>query len=492
MTINDLEPKIVFGIFDQITKVPRPSKKEDKIRAFLLEFAKKNNIEAKTDPIGNVAMRVPATPGKEDAPTVVLQGHMDMVPNQTKPETHNFETDPILTEVTGEWLHSKDYKTTLGADNGIGIAAALAALTDKTLVHGPLETLFTIDEETGLTGAKNLGKDMITGNILINLDSEEEAQIFIGCAGGIDTIGHFAYTDAPVPAGYEFFKVSLLKFKGGHSGSDINLGRANANKQLARLLFSLYKAYDGQLALADIDGGELRNVIPANSYAVIGVPADKKEDLRKRVNEFAAIVEEEYRTIEDAQEIKLESETAPATVIDADTAKRVILTVNSIPNAVIAMSRAIEGMVSTSTNTALIRMDRDNHEIVVTTSQRSEEETRKRDIANQIYAHFELGGAKVEQGDGYPGWTPRRDSKILQVAVKAYEDLYGITPLCTALHAGLECGNFLLNNPKLDMISFGPTLLDVHTPKESMHIPAVDKFWNHLRRIIEMVADQKK
>ena len=470
MTITDLEPKLVFGIFDEITKVPRPSKKEGKIREFLLEFAKRHNIEAKTDPIGNVAMRVPATAGKEGAPTVVLQGHMDMVPNQTKPETHNFDTDPILTEVDGEWLHSKGYKTTLGADNGIGVAMALAALLDKSYEHGPIETLFTVDEETGLTGAKNLGKDMITGNILINLDSED---------------------DAPAPAGYQFFKFSILKFKGGHSGADIHLGRANANKQLARFLFSLYRAYDGQVAVADINGGELRNVIPGNAYAVIGVPADKKEDLRKRVNEFAAVLEEEFSTIEGNQEVTLETVDTPATVIDADTAKRVVWSVNSIPNAVQAMSHRIEGMVNTSTNTALIRMDRDKHVITVTTSQRSEEESRKYDIAGQIYAHFDLSGARVEQGDGYPGWTPNMNSEILKVAVKAYEDLYGITPLCTSLHAGLECGNFLLNNPKLDMISFGPTLRDVHTPKESMHIPAVDKCWNHLRRILEMMADEK-
>lgn len=491
MTITDLEPKLVFGIFDEITKVPRPSKKEGKIREFLLEFAKRHNIEAKTDPIGNVAMRVPATAGKEGAPTVVLQGHMDMVPNQTKPETHNFDTDPILTEVDGEWLHSKGYKTTLGADNGIGVAMALAALLDKSYEHGPIETLFTVDEETGLTGAKNLGKEMITGNILINLDSEDEAQIFLGCAGGIDTLGHFDYTDAPAPAGYQFFKFSILKFKGGHSGADIHLGRANANKQLARFLFSLYRAYDGQVAVADINGGELRNVIPGNAYAVIGVPADKKEDLRKRVNEFAAVLEEEFSTIEGNQEVTLETVDTPATVIDADTAKRVVWSVNSIPNEVQAMSHRIEGMVNTSTNTALIRMDRDKHVITVTTSQRSEEESRKYDIAGQIYAHFDLSGARVEQGDGYPGWTPNMNSEILKVAVKAYEDLYGITPLCTSLHAGLECGNFLLNNPKLDMISFGPTLRDVHTPKESMHIPAVDKCWNHLRRILEMMADEK-
>ena len=489
MTITDLRPKLVLACDKESLRFA-PIKRRAKIHEFLLEFAKRHNIKL-DQPIGNVAMRVPATAGKEGAPTVVLQGHMDMVPNQTKPETHNFDTDPILTEVDGEWLHSKGYKTTLGADNGIGVAMALAALLDKSYEHGPIETLFTVDEETGLTGAKNLGKDMITGNILINLDSEDEAQIFLGCAGGIDTLGHFDYTDAPAPAGYQFFKFSILKFKGGHSGADIHLGRANANKQLARFLFSLYRAYDGQVAVADINGGELRNVIPGNAYAVIGVPADKKEDLRKRVNEFAAVLEEEFSTIEGNQEVTLETVDTPATVIDADTAKRVVWSVNSIPNAVQAMSHRIEGMVNTSTNTALIRMDRDKHVITVTTSQRSEEESRKYDIAGQIYAHFDLSGARVEQGDGYPGWTPNMNSEILKVAVKAYEDLYGITPLCTSLHAGLECGNFLLNNPKLDMISFGPTLRDVHTPKESMHIPAVDKCWNHLRRILEMMADEK-
>lgn len=490
MTIKDLEPRIVFDIFEQITKVPRPSKKEGKIREFLLDFAKKNNIEAKTDPIGNVAMSVPATAGHENAATIVLQGHMDMVPNQTKPETHNFETDPIETEVTGEWLHSKGHKTTLGADNGIGVAAALAALTDKTLVHGRLEALFTVDEETGLTGAKNLGKDMITGKILINLDSEEEAQIFLGCAGGIDTIGHFKYEEEPAVAGYQYFKVSLSKFKGGHSGSDIHLGHANANKQLARFLYSIYRAYDDQVSIAEIDGGELRNVIPANSYAIVGVPADKKEDLRTRVNEFAATVEKEFGDLEGNQIIKLESVDTPEKVIAKEAAKRIVWTINSCPNAVQAMSRCIEGMVNTSTNLALVQTDHAAKEVVVTTSQRSEEESRKMDIAGQIYSHFELGGGVVDQGEGYPGWTPNMDSEILKVAVKAYEELYGITPLCTSLHAGLECGNFLKDNPDLDMISFGPTLQGVHTPDEAMHIPAVEKFWQHLRKIIEMIAEK--
>lgn len=488
MTLKDLEPKLIWGIFDEITTVPRPSKKEGKIREWLLGFAKRHNIEAKTDAIGNVAMRVPATPGKENAPTIVLQGHMDMVPNQTKPETHNFETDPIITEIDGEWVHSKGYKTTLGADNGIGIAGALAALVDPNIVHGPLEALFTVDEETGLTGAKNVGEGMITGEILINLDSEDEAQIFLGCAGGIDTINTFEYKEEAVPANMEFFKVSLLAFLGGHSGADIHLGRANANKLLSRFLFDCYEAY-GNIAISDINGGELRNVIPGNAYAVIGVPADKAEDVKARLNEFATTIAEEYKGIEGHQTIKIEAAEKPAFVIDADTAKRLVYAIYSCPNAVIAMSKSIEGMVSTSTNLALIRMNTEKKEVVVTTSQRSEEESRKFDIGHQIVAHFRMAGAKVEQGDGYPGWTPNMDSKILKIAVQAYQDLYGITPLCTSLHAGLECGNFLKNNPKLDMISFGPTLKDVHTPKESMHIPAVEKYWNHLVRILAMAAN---
>ncbi len=488
MSIKDLKPELVWSIFYDITQVPRPSKKEGKIRQFLLDFAKKHNIEAKTDEVGNVAMRVPATPGKENAPTVILQGHMDMVPNQTKPETHDFENDPITAVVDGEWVHSKDYKTTLGADNGIGVAGALAALVDKSFEHGPLEALFTVDEETGLTGAKNVGEGMFTGNILINLDSEDEAQIFLGCAGGIDTIGTFTYTREAVPTGYQFFTVSLNHFKGGHSGADIHLGRANANKLLSRFLFDCYKAY-GDIAIAEIHGGELRNVIPGNAYAVIGVPADKKEDLCVRLNNYAAVIAEEYKGIEDSQVIKLESAAMPEYVIDANTAKTLVYCIYSCPNAVQAMSKSIEGMVSTSTNLALIRMNKEKNEIVITTSQRSEEESRKFDIGNQIFAHFALAGAKVEQGDGYPGWTPNMDSKILKIAVKAYEDLYHVTPLCTSLHAGLECGNFLKDHPHLDMISFGPTLKDVHTPKESMHIPAVEKYWNHLVRILEMVAE---
>lgn len=487
MTIKELEPKLIWGIFDEITKVPRPSKKESKIREFLLDFAKKHNIAAKTDAIGNVAMRVEATPGKEGVETLVLQAHMDMVPNQTKPATHNFETDPIQTVVDGEWVHTKDFKTTLGADNGIGMAAALAVLTDKTIAHGPLEALFTVDEETGLTGAKNLGDGMISGNTLLNLDSEDEAQIFLGCAGGIDTIGTFDFKEEAAPADYQFFRISMMHFRGGHSGADIHLGRANALKMLARFVFDCYRAY-GNVAIADIVGGELRNVIPGNAFVTIGVPADKKEDLRTRLNHYSATVELEYDGIENAQRMTLETIDAPEKVIDADTAKRVIMCMHSIQCGVIAMSRAIEGMVSTSTNLALVSTDYDKHEIVLTTSQRSEEESRKFYIASAILSEFELAGARVEQGDGYPGWTPNRNSAILKVAVKAYEDLYGITPLCTSLHAGLECGNFLVNNPKLDMISFGPTLRDVHTPKESMHIPAVEKFWNHLVKIIEMVA----
>lgn len=483
MEVKDLEPRIVFDIFDKITQVPRPSKKEGKIRKFLLDFAAQHGIETKTDAIGNVAMRIPATPGYEKAKKIVLQGHMDMVAEKNGDVVHDFENDPIHTVVDGEWVRAQG--TTLGADNGIGVAAALAALTDKSLVHGPLSALFTVDEETALTGATNLGEGMIDGDILLNLDSEEEAEMCIGCAGGIDTTVTFKYTPTDAPADFLYFRLDFKGMQGGHSGTDINVGRACANKILVRFLWSLMQ--DGEMALAAIDGGNLRNAIAREACAVIGVPANRKEELSAKLNAYIADISAEYRGVENII-TSIESVAAPAKVVDAATATALIRALYCAPHGVISMSRDIEGLVETSTNLASVKMKGDE-EILVTTSQRSSVESRKYDIAYQVEALFQLAGAaSVTHGDGYPGWTPNPDSEILKLSVKAYEDLYGITPRAIALHAGLECGYFSGLYPNLDMVSFGPTLRDVHSPKERMHIPAVDKFWNHLRRIIEMVA----
>ncbi len=486
MTIKDLQPKRVFEIFNEINQVPRPSKKEEKIRAYLLEFAAKHNIEFKTDAIGNVVMTKPASTGHENAPTVIMQAHMDMV-CESNDKSFDFENNPIKTIVDGEWLKADG--TTLGADNGIGMAAALAALTDDSFVHGPLEALFTVDEETGLTGANNLGEGMISGSMLLNLDSEDDAEIFVGCAGGIDTTCTFTYNRSFAPSDFLYFKIDVSGLQGGHSGGDINLGRANANKLVARFLFDLSRKYE--ISLAEIDGGNLRNAIPRAAHAVFGVHTSRKEDVRVLLNEYAAAVENEYRDIEPTMKIVLESVDTPSFTIDSETSANVIKALYSAPHGVISMSRDIPGLVETSTNLASVKMIADNR-ILVTTSQRSSVESRKHDIAGQVEALFTLAGAEVKHGDGYPGWAPNLKSRIMTIARDAYKELYGIEPAIKAIHAGLECGLFLQKYPHLDMVSFGPTLRDVHSPSERMHIPAVDRFWQQLKLILTKVADIKE
>lgn len=485
MTIKDLQPAIVFDIFRQITEVPRPSKKEGKIRQFLLDFAEKHGISAKTDKIGNVVMTKPATPGKEGAPTVILQAHMDMV-CESNNKDFDFDNSPITTIVDGEWLRADG--TTLGADNGIGMAAALAALIDDSLVHGRLEALFTVDEETGLTGANNLGEDMISGSILLNLDSEDDAEIFIGCAGGIDTTAVFHYERSMAPTDFQYFKIDLSGALGGHSGGDIHLGRANANKLVARFLWNVGSRYE--LSLVEFDGGNLRNAIPRAAHAVFGAHVRNKEDIVVMFNQYVADIKNEYDGLEPTLELTLESCDRPDFCIDFTTTRRLVEALYSAPHGVISMSRDLEGLVETSTNLASVKMLPD-HQILVTTSQRSSVESRKFDIAAQVQALFEMAGATVTHGDGYPGWQPNMNSAIMHIASDAYEELYNIKPAIKAIHAGLECGLFRQKNPALDMISFGPTLRDVHSPSERMHIPAVERFWQQLRLILTKVADMK-
>ena len=485
MTIKDLKPALVWEIFDEITKVPRPSKKEEKIRQWLLDFAAKHDIPVKTDKVGNVVMSRPATPGHEDAPTVILQGHMDMVCESNKP--FDFEHNPITTIIDGEWVHADG--TTLGADNGIGMAAALAVLISPDVVCGPLEALFTMDEETGMTGANNLGEGMISGDILLNLDSEDDGQIFIGCAGGVDTVCTFKYKKSLAPADFAYLKVSVSGGLGGHSGGDIHLGHANANILLARFLWE--QSQKLELNLVEIDGGNLRNAIPRAAHAVFGIPKGHKHALMADFNDYCARVANEYQGLETTLKIDIESAEAPEYVIDAETTLAVVRSVYSAPHGVVSMSRELEGLVETSTNLASVKMAADD-QIVVTTSQRSSVESRKWDIADRVEAHFQLAGAKVEHGEGYPGWQPNMNSPIMHVIEDAYTELYGQKPLITAIHAGLECGLLLEKYPNLDMASFGPTLRGVHSPSERMHIPAVARFWEQLLLILKKVADVKK
>ncbi|MDE5811837.1 MAG: aminoacyl-histidine dipeptidase [Muribaculaceae bacterium] len=485
MEVKDLNPKIVFEIFDEITRIPRPSKKEEKIRQYLLDFAAKHNLKAKTDKVGNVAIFKDATPGHEQAPTVVMQGHMDMV-CESDHKGFDFENNPIKTIVDGEWVRADG--TTLGADNGIGVAASLAALIDPELVHGPLEVLVTVDEETGMTGAFGIGDDMIAGNILLNLDSEDDAEVFVGCAGGVDTTAVFHYERSMSPVDFQYFKIWVEKGQGGHSGGDIHLGRANANKLVARFIWNLMKKHD--ISLVEFDGGNLRNAIPRAAHAIVGVHTSSKEDVRVELNKYAAEIANEYAGVEPTLVIDMESVEHPQYCIDSRSSRNLINALYCAPHGVISMSRDLEGLVETSTNLASVKM-RDNNEIIVTTSQRSSVESRKWDIANQVEAVFTLAGAEVTHGDGYPGWQPNLDSQIMKITSDAYEELFGVKPAIKAIHAGLECGLFKSVYPHLDMVSFGPTLQNVHSPSERMHIPAVEKFWLQLRRVLEKVADIK-
>ncbi|MCM1110348.1 MAG: aminoacyl-histidine dipeptidase [Clostridium sp.] len=486
MTIKELKPTRVFEIFDEITKVPRPSKKEEKIRKFILDFAAAHSIEAKTDAIGNVLLTVPATPGHENAPKVTLQGHMDMV-CESNDKNFDFNTMPIPAYVDGDWV--KTHGTTLGADNGIGVAASLAALTDPDLVHGPLEALFTMDEETGMTGAFNIGQGMLNGDILINLDSEDDAELFVGCAGGVDTVCTFTYKRSQAPTDFHYFRLAVSGGQGGHSGGDIHLGRANANKLIARFLFDLSKK--NEISVCDIDGGNLRNAIPRAAHAVFGVHTSKKEEIVEAFNIYAARIADEYAGLEPTLCLDLQTADAPEFCIDSTTSLNLIRSLYCAPHGVVSMSRELEGLVETSTNLASVKMAGQD-KIVVTTSQRSSVDSRKWDIANQVEAVFLLAGAEVVHGEGYPGWKPNMNSTIMHLASDAYKELYGITPAIKAIHAGLECGLFLEKYPHLDMVSFGPTLKDVHSPSERMYIPAVDRFWEQLKLTLRKVADLKK
>ena len=482
MEKKDLKPAGVFKYFEEICQVPRPSKKEEKIIAYLKAFGAKHNLETKVDEAGNVLIKKPATPGKENLQTVVLQSHIDMVCEKNNDVQHDFLTDPIETEIDGEWLKAKG--TTLGADNGIGVATELAILADDSIEHGPLECLFTVDEETGLTGAFELKEGFMSGDILLNLDSEDEGEIFIGCAGGIDSVAEFAYKEVEVPAGYFFFKVEVKGLKGGHSGGDIHLGRGNANKILVRYLYLLKNQADFNLCF--IHGGNLRNAIAREAQATIGLYPEEKEAARILLNHFTADIENELKHVDPNVQITMASTDRPDKYISDYDAEKLILALHACPHGVIGMSHDIEGLVETSTNLASVKMG-DGNTIIVGTSQRSSIESCKNMIANQVASVFKLAGAQVTHGDGYPGWAPNPDSKILKVAQETYKRLFNKDAKIMAIHAGLECGLFLEKYPNLDMISFGPTLRDVHSPNERIQIDTVGLWWSHLLELLKNI-----
>ena len=482
--IQELQPKEVFSIFHEITQVPRPSKREGKIIEWLKAFAVKHNLEYTVDEAGNIIMRKLATPGYEDKPGVILQAHMDMVCEKNNDTVHDFDNDPIHTYIDGDFIKAQG--TTLGADNGIGMALMLAAITSDTLKHPALECLFTVDEETGLTGAFRLQDGCLNGKQLINLDSEDDGQVFIGCAGGIDTLAKMHYEPKIIDFKGLFpahIKVSGLM--GGHSGDDINKGRGNANKILVRFLYMVMTKTNMQLAA--INGGNLRNAIAREAEATILVPMSFKEDLRVMFNHYIATIESEIGDVEKDFYMTLESTNTPATIIPEAETKCLIQALYACPHGMMAMSKTMPGLVETSTNLASIKMKEDEKGtfVEINTSQRSSIESKKHDLKQMVECALALACDEVTHGDGYPGWAPNPQSPLLEVTKKAYQDLFAAEPKVLAIHAGLECGLFLEKYPYLDMVSIGPQMFGVHSPQERLSIASTGKCWEWLKRILE-------
>ena len=481
-----MEPKLVFDYFSQINQVPRPSKHEEKIIAWLEQFAAEKGISCNKDDAGNLLYSVPATPGMEQKPTIIFQAHMDMVCEKSSDREIDFMNDPIITYIDGDWMRAKG--TTLGADDGLGIAMALAFISDPDVEHGPIECLFTVDEETGLSGAFALQPGFMTGKYLINLDSEDEGEIFIGCAGGANTtIG------VPTPLielSKKYFPVRIIidGLRGGHSGDDINKHRLNANKALIRFLDEAKHKYD--LQLIDIQAGGLHNAIPRHAEAVVAVPFPDKENLRVDFNIYSSEIEAEFH---DEENMHLTMESEPAEMcIEPTIAGKLISALMCVHNGVYEMSIDLPGLVETSSNLASIKLVRDavnpeNSIVQIVTSQRSSIGTQRKAMSAIVRAPFELIGATCQTGEGYPGWKPNPDSHLLKVAVEEYKKMYNNEPKVKAIHAGLECGLFSEKYPGLDMISVGPTLRGVHSPDERLLIPTVKMVYDHIVAILKAI-----
>ncbi|MEN8120398.1 MAG: aminoacyl-histidine dipeptidase [Bacteroidota bacterium] len=479
--ISNLQPEAIWKYFDEITQIPRPSKKEEKIIKYLLDFAFEHKLKAEQDEVGNVVIRKAASNGMENATPVILQSHTDMVCEKNNDVEFNFDTDPIQTYIEGDWVKAKG--TTLGGDDGIGIAASLAILSANDIQHGPLECFFTADEETGMTGAFGLQPDFLKGKILINLDSEDEGELFIGCAGGMDTSIEMNYKKEEIPKSWYSCKISVTGLNGGHSGDEIDKGLGNANKILNRFLWRLSEKVE--FKLSNLDGGNLRNAIAREASAVISVSQHNKEQIRLALNIYTSEIQEEYDVTEKGLNLDMNTVESPLFAIDKETQDKLIRSVYACPHGVIAMSQSINNLVETSTNLASVKFK--ENKIIIGTSQRSSVDSALIDAAAMVRTVFELAGAKVKHSDGYPGWTPKLDSEILKVTDKSYQKLFKEKPKVLAIHAGLECGLFLTKYPHLDMISFGPTIKGAHSPDERMNIPTVQKFWDLLVDVLENV-----
>jgi dipeptidase D len=472
--LNGLKPEKLWNHFEAICSIPHPSRHEAAVAAYIVDFAKKNNLECAVDDFGNVIVRKPATKGKENLKKVVMQGHLDMVPEKNSDVQHDFEKDPIQCHVDGEWVKAKG--TTLGADNAIGGAAALAVLESTDIEHGPVEALFTLDEETGLFGAQALKPGFSTADILMNLDSEEEGAVYIGCAGGENTYAKFHYKPEPVKAGAEIININITGMRGGHSGMDINQGRGNAVKILARVLWQLKKNIPFQLI--SFNGGSKHNAIPRESFAVIAVENSNFNNAVKFVNDLGKTIAAEIVSVEKNLKIEAVKGIAAESAIESAVTVNLLNAVYSIPHGVVKMSADIEGLVETSTNMGVAVTEKSYVELI--TSQRSSVTSERADIVDVVGNVFKMAGAEVTIADGYPGWAPNINSPILKVLKDTYNNLYGKVPEIKAIHAGLECGIIKEKYPDMDMISFGPTIEGAHSPDERVNIVSVGKFWDLL------------
>jgi len=483
--VAELEPKHLWKRFYEITQVPRPSKKEEKIRTHLRELLKNLKTEFKEDTTGNIVALVPATPGHENAPTIVLQGHVDMVCEKNKDKQHDFDNDSIDVSVKDGWVVADG--TTLGSDNGIGVAAALAIITDTGAVHGPIEILMTVDEETGLTGANNLEPGFITGKILLNMDSEEDGTFYVGCAGGVDTVATFEIKAEKKNPSTQVCELHVTGLKGGHSGLDIQEGRGNAIKILGRALKKLESI---EYKLAAIEGGSLRNAIPREAEAILFLSENDFPNADEVINEFQKSIQNEYRTVDKGVKVFLKkTDAAFEDVFTDEFTNEIINVILALPHGVISMSQDIQGLVETSTNLATINLV--DGKVRLGTSQRSSVDSAKEYIANSVSAVFNLTDADVKAGDGYPGWKPNMDSELLKVSKKVFKEMFGKEAEIKAIHAGLECGILEGKNPGMDMISFGPTIQNAHSPDEKVNVETVSKFYDLLKGILKEFANTK-
>ena len=483
MNKNELKPASVFEQFAKINEIPRPSKREEKMIAYLQQWGESRGLETKVDETGNVLIRKPATPGYENRKTVILQSHMDMVCDKLVDVEFDFDKDAIQTYVDGDWLKAKG--TTLGADDGIGCAIELAILDADDIEHGPLECVFTRDEETGLSGAEGMKSGFMSGDYLINLDSEDEGEIFVSCAGGRNTQAKFTFKREEAPAGSFFLRAQLKGLTGGHSGDDINKKRANAIKLLGRFLFQTMNRYDN-VRLAQFHSGKLHNAIPRDGQFVIAVPSAVKENVKADWNVFAAQVEDEFHVTDTQMVWSMESADAEP-VIEPQVARNFVWALQAIDNGIYAICQdpELNGMVETSSNIAAIHSA--DTEITVLSSQRSNVMSNLDNMCATIRATFQLAGAEAWSSDGYPAWKMRAESQLRDTVVETYKELFGKEPVVRGIHAGLECGLFSERYPNLDMVSFGPTLRDVHTPDERLFIPTVQMVWDHLLLVLKRI-----